>query len=298
MSGYHINEKTSCHKAEKSAMCLFQKIVSWLSIVITVVAGFVAVWLMAACIHDGDDYGKGFIPGALLCIAFVISNVLLLRKQQNGFWLMVLLPLPIIIPTAFNEYEELIDFTNGILAFLLAYYALLRIPSNQSSYWVLLNRPSTWFRNMVIATWICFNLVMYATPFVLARNVGFTSNLFSNGQTIFNAKYGFSPSFYCNEIAKKMARNEDIFATREECKRWFEMSINSMSEEDYNCHVDYLYNDYLYLDYAAFLESVGEYNQAYATFMKARKLFGTPETEEKLDSFVMRHMYFFPDSCK
>lgn len=291
MSGYHINEETSCHKAEKSAMCLFQKIVSWLSIVITVVAGFVAVLLMAGSIIDHEDYGKGATPGALLCIAFVISNVLLLRKQQNGFWLMVLLPLPIIIPTAFNEYEELIYFTNGILAFLLAYYALLRIPSNQSSYWALLNRPSTWFRNMVIATWVCFNLVMYATPFALARNVGFTSNLFSHGQTVFNAKYGFSPSFYCNEIATKMARNEDIFATREECKRWFEMSVNNMSEEDYNW-----LHDYYYLDYAAFLESVGEYNKAYATFMKARKLFGTSKTEEKLDSFVMRHMQFFPDS--
>lgn len=290
MSVYHINEETSCHKAEKSAMCLFQKIVSWLIIAIIVVAGFVAVWFMAVCISGHSDYGKGFMPGALLCIAFVISNVLLLRKQQNGFWLMVLLPLPIIIPTAFNEYEELIYFTNGILAFLLAYYALLRIPSNQSSYWALLNRPSTWFRNMVVATWVCFNLVMYATPFVLARNVGFTSNLFSNGQTVFNAKYGFSPSYYCNEIAQKMAHNIDIYATHEECKRWFEMSINSMSEEDYNW-----LDDGYYLDYAAFLESVGEYNKAYATFMKARKLFGTTETEEKLDSFVMRHMQFFPD---
>ena len=257
----------------------------------TVVAGLVAVLLMAGSIIDHEDYGKGATPGALLCIAFVISNVLLLRKQQNGFWLMVLLPLPIIIPTAFNEYEELIYFTNGILAFLLAYYALLRIPSNQSSYWALLNRPSTWFRNMVVATWVCFNLVMYATPFVLARNVGFTRNLFSNGQTVFNAKYGFSPSYYCNVIAQKMARNEDIFATHEECKRWFEMSINSMSEEDYNW-----LDDGYYLDYAAFLESVGEYNKAYATFMKARKLFGTHKTEEKLDSFVMRHMQFLPDS--
>ena len=68
------------------------------------------------------------------------------------------------------------------------------------------------------------------------------------------------------------------------------MSINSMSEEDYNW-----LDDGYYLDYAAFLESVGEYNKAYATFMKARKLFGTTETEEKLDSFVMRHMQFFPD---
>lgn len=286
MRGYHTNEEYACSKVEKTKMCLFQKNVLGLSITLTVVAALVAMYLILVCIHDKEAYGKGPMPGILLCISFIVGNIMLLRKKQNGFWLMTLCALPIIIPTAFNEYEEMIYFTNSVLAFLLAYYALLRIPNNRISYWGLLNRPSVWFRNIVIAIWVCFNLIMYATPFVLAINVGFTGNLFSNGQTLFNAQYGFSPSFYCHKIAEKMAQNEDNVATPEECKRWYEKAINSLRCND-DMYIE-LY-DYIYLDYAAFLEKRGEFNQAYAIYKKAYQIFGTTETKERLDSFPIRN---------
>ena len=87
--------------------------------------------------EDPDDwtfieiYGKGFIPGLLLSVTALIGNIILLCKKQNGFWLMSLLSVPIILPTILNEYEEILWFTPCIFSVMFVYYVILRIPNNK-----------------------------------------------------------------------------------------------------------------------------------------------------------------------
>ena len=77
-------------------------------------------------------YGKGMIPGLLLCVTALICNILLLCKKQNGFWLMSLLSVPIILPTILSEYEGIFYFASSVYSIQLIYYVILRIPNKKN----------------------------------------------------------------------------------------------------------------------------------------------------------------------
>lgn len=230
-------------------------------------------------------YGKGFIPGLFLCVTALVGNILLLCKKQNGFWLMSLLSVPIILPTILNEYEEILYFTMSVFFSLLPYYIILRIPNNKKSYWCNIKQGSLYLRNICIAVWIIFIGFIITTPFVLSKEVGCVANYFSNGQDIFNAKYGDSKSHYCYSIAKKMAEGKDFIASDDETKAWFEMAIANLKYSRY-------ISDCYYLDYADFLESIGEYEEAYKLYKKANLLFNTDDTSQKLKGFLNGHAGF------
>ena len=123
--------------------------------------------------EDPDDwtfieiYGKGFIPGLLLSVTALIGNIILLCKKQNGFWLMSLLSVPIILPTILNEYEEILWFTPCIFSVMFAYYVILRIPNNKKSFWCNIKQGSLYLRNICIAVWIVFVGFIITTLFVL-----------------------------------------------------------------------------------------------------------------------------------
>ena len=241
--------------------------------------------------EDPDDwtfieiYGKGFIPGLLLSVTALIGNIILLCKKQNGFWLMSLLSVPIILPTILNEYEEILWFTPCIFSVMFAYYVILRIPNNKKSFWCNIKQGSLYLRNICIAVWIVFVGFIITTPFVLSKEVGCVVNFFSNGQDKFNAKYGVSKSMYCHSIVKKMAGNIDFIVSSDETKAWFEMAIANLKYSPYKC-------DYYYLDYADFLESIGEYEEAYKLYKKANQLFNTDDTSQKLKGFLNEHSEF------
>lgn len=230
-------------------------------------------------------YGKGMIPGLLLCVTALIGNIILLCKKQNGFWLMSLLSVPIILPTILNEYEEILWFTPCIFSIMFAYYIILHIPNNKKSYWCNIKQSSLYLRNICITVWIVFIGFIITTPFVLSKEVGCVANFFSNGQDIFNAKYGVSKSMYGHSIAKKMAGNIDFIVSSDETKAWFEMAIANLKYSPYKC-------DYYYLDYADFLESIGEYEEAYKLYKKANQLFNTDDTSQKLKGFLNEHSEF------
>lgn len=230
-------------------------------------------------------YGKGMIPGLLLFVTALIGNIILLCKKQNGFWLMSLLSVPIILPTILNEYEEILWFTPCIFSIMFAYYIILHIPNNKKSYWCNIKQSSLYLRNICITVWIVFIGFIITTPFVLSKEVGCVANFFSNGQDIFNAKYGVSKSMYGHSIAKKMAGNIDFIVSSDETKAWFEMAIANLKYSPYKC-------DYYYLDYADFLESIGEYEEAYKLYKKANQLFNTDDTSQKLKGFLNEHSEF------
>ena len=209
-------------------------------------------------------YGKGMIPGLLLCVTALIGNILLLYKYQNGFWLMSLLSVPIILPTILSEYEGILYFATSVFSIQLTYYAILRIPNNKKSYWCNIKQGSLYLRNICIAVWIIFIVFIITTPFVLSKEAGCVANFFSNGQDIFNAKYGVHKSWYCHSIAKKMAEGIDFIVSNDETKAWFEMAIVNLKYSPYK-------GDYYYLDYADFLESIGEYEEAYKLYKKANQ---------------------------
>lgn len=241
--------------------------------------------------EDPDDwtfieiYGKGFIPGLLLSVTALIGNIILLCKKQNGFWFMSLLSLPIILPTILNEYEEILCFTPCIFSVMFAYYVILRIPNSKKSYWCNIKQGSSYLRNICIAIWIVFIGFIVTTPFVLSKEAGCVVNFFSNGQDIFNAKYGDSKSYYCHSIAKKMAGGIDFITSNGETKAWFEMAIANLKYSHFK-------SDYYYLDYADFLESIGEYEEAYKLYKKANQLFNTDDTSQKLNGFLNEHSEF------
>lgn len=241
--------------------------------------------------EDPDDwtfieiYGKGFIPGLLLSVTALIGNIILLCKKQNGFWFMSLLSLPIILPTILNEYEEILCFTPCIFSVMFAYYVILRIPNSKKSYWCNIKQGSSYLRNICIAIWIVFIGFIVTTPFVLSKEAGCVVNFFSNGQDIFNAKYGDSKSYYCHSIAKKMAGGIDFITSNDETKAWFEMAIANLKYSHFK-------SDYYYLDYADFLESIGEYEEAYKLYKKANQLFNTDDTSQKLNGFLNEHSEF------
>lgn len=230
-------------------------------------------------------YGKGMIPGLLLCVTSLVCNILLLCKKQNGFWLMPLLSVPIILPTILSEYEGILYFATSVFTIQLIYYVILRIPNNKKSFWCNIKQNSLYLRNICITVWIVFIGFIITTPFVLSKEVGCVANFFSNGQDIFNAKYGVSKSMYCHSIAKKMAGNIDFIVSSDETKAWFEMAIANLKYSPYKC-------DYYYLDYADFLESIGEYEEAYKLYKKANQLFNTDDTSQKLKGFLNEHSEF------
>lgn len=230
-------------------------------------------------------YGKGMIPGLLLCVTSLVCNILLLCKKQNGFWLMSLLSVPIILPTILSEYEGISYFATSVFTIQIIYYVILRIPNNKKSFWCNIKQSSFYLRNISIAVWIIFLGFIITTPFVLSKESGCVANYFSNGQDIFNAKYGDSKSCYCHSIAKKMARGVDFITSNDETKAWFEMAIANLKYSPYRI-------DYYYLDYADFLESIGEYEEAFKLYKKANQLFDTDDTSQKLKEFLNEHTEF------
>lgn len=82
-----------------------------------------------------------------------------------------------------------------------------------------------------------------------------------------------------------MAEGKDFIASDDETKAWFEMAIANLK---YSYYID----DYYYLDYADFLESIGEYEEAYKLYKKANLLFNTDDTSQKLKGFLNEHTEF------
>ena len=230
-------------------------------------------------------YGKGMIPGLLLCVTALICNILLLCKKQNGFWLMSLLSVPIILPTILSEYEGIFYFASSVYSIQLIYYVILRIPNKKKSYWCNIKQCSLYLRNICIAVWIIFIGFIITTTFVLSKEAGCLVHFFSNGQDLFNAKYGDSKSYYCHSLAKKMAGGIDFITSSDETKAWFEMAIANLKYSRYK-------RDYYYLDYADYLESIGEYEEAYKLYKKANQLFNTDDTSQKLKGFLNEHSEF------
>ena len=305
MRGYILQEerqRISASTDKKQNQCSsknwFYKIELGIIVILTVFSAFFIYPCLDSSIRsigwmyeDPDDwtfihiYGKGFIPGLLLSVTALIGNIILLCKKQNGFWLMSLLSVPIILPTILNEYEEILWFTPCIFSVMFAYYVILRIPNNKKSFWCNIKQGSLYLRNICIAVWIVFIGFIITTPFVLSKEVGCVANFFSNGQDIFNAKYGVSKSMYCHSIAKKMAGNIDFIVSSDETKAWFEMAIANLKYSHYK-------RDYYYLDYADFLESIGEYEEAFKLYKKANQLFNTDDTSQKLKEFLNEHTDF------
>lgn len=305
MRGYITQEerqRMSASTDKKQYQCSsknwFYKIELGIIVIITVFSAL----LIYPCLHDSIlhihlmnkfpkectfiyVYGKGMIPGLLLCVTALICNILLLCKKQNGFWLMSLLSVPIILPTILSEYEGIFYFASSVYSIQLIYYVILRIPNNKKSYWCNIKQCSLYLRNICIAVWIIFIGFIITTPFVLSKEAGCLAHFFSNGQDLFNAKYGDSKSYYCHSIAKKMAGNIDFIVSSDETKAWFEMAIANLKYSPYKC-------DYYYLDYADFLESIGEYEEAYKLYKKANQLFNTDDTSQKLKGFLNEHSEF------
>lgn len=86
-------------------------------------------------------------------------------------------------------------------------------------------------------------------------------------------------------LLQKKAENIDFIVSSDETKAWFDMAIANLKYSSYKC-------DYYYLDYADFLESIGEYEEAYKLYKKANQLFNTDDTSQKLKGFLNEHSEF------
>lgn len=278
---------------------LIYKIVFGIIVILTVISAFFIYSCLdlsiqaISCEEDPNIwtfivklYSVGSAPALFfLCVIALIGNVLLLCKRQNGFWFMLLLSIPIILPTVLRDYCELLSTTVCIFFIMLMFYIILRIPNKKKSYWCNIKQGSLCLRNICIIVWGAFVVCLFATPFILSKQAGCITNVITNGADIFNAKYGVEKYNYCNRIAKKMVKKQEFITSDKEVKEWFEMSIGSLRNY-------YSYNDYIYLDYADFLESIGEYEQAYKIYKKANYLFRTDETLTKYKAFLNMHSEF------
>ena len=225
-----------------------------------------------------EVYGKGMIPGTLIAIIVFVGMLDVFNMRQSGFWLISLISLLLVIPTTFNEYEEVLWFAIPLLLSLVLFYCLLKIKKDGRTAWDTMIPASSSFRKTAIYSWIVFVVLIISIPVFMSIGFGFRSNLYSNGMLIFNAKWSTSPSYYCNDLANKMANNEDglEYVYTGTVESWYERAIEKAGKYGENC----------YFDYADFLIKNDDYERAKIILQKANDRYNNKRTKEKLESLT------------
>ena len=239
-------------------------------------------------LYDSDwsiinAYGKGFIPGCLISLTVVIGNILILRKKSNGFWFMSLMGLILVIPTIFNDYEEVLYFSIPLGFSLFLYYMILHVKQNGYSAWNMM-KGGTILKKITLYFWALYLILVLLTPPVLSISFGFRKNYFDNGMMIFGARWGSDKSYYSNKLANKLSSGSDGInnVSSYEIKKWHGRAI--MYSKDYE--------EDFFFEYADYLISIDDYINAYRVLKNANVKYHNGETAEKLNHFMEKYGSF------
>lgn len=189
-----------------------------------------------------DIYGKGWIPGLLMSITILYSNILTLRWRKNGVYLLCITFLIIFIPTIWCEFEEFIYFSIFSLVGIGLYFILLCIPYKGVSVWKQCLQDSNIMRHLCIISLIMWFVILIALPPLVAMGYGFKNNLYSNGMIAIDARCN-NNSYYTLWLANSLAFNTENYYTDE----WYERAIHQSESEtgmysrSLECYVDYMF---------------------------------------------------------
>lgn len=218
-----------------------------------------------------DIYGKGFIPGLLMSIAISFSNLLSIRWNKNGVYLLCITLFIIFIPTIWNEFEEFIYFSVFSLIGIGVYYILLRIPYKGHSVWKQCLHNSGIMRHICIISLFIWFVILVALPPLFAMGHGFKDNLYSNGMIAIDARCN-SNSFYILRLANSMAFNTDNYHT----DKWYEKAISKSELE----HDNYIELD-CYVNYMFYQVKIND-GDIFNTISKATDKFGLTEIKNEV----------------
>ena len=224
-----------------------------------------------------DVYGRGFIPGALVSLVALLGVVKVIKKDRTGFWQIALFTLIAILPIVFNAFEGVLWFSPFILIGLILFYAILQIKKDGKCLWDTMDESSKKYKKIAISAWCIYGICIILFPITLATGVGFKKNLYSNGMLVFDAKWSTSPSWYCCELANKMAKQSDgigeVYGGTIE--QWYTRAIDTAE----------FWDEDVYFDYADYLISIKDYKKAKSILQKAHDKYNNSATGERLRNF-------------
>lgn len=190
-----------------------------------------------------DAYGKGFIPGLLLCMVTFAGVLNLIRWKKSGISTLIIGYVFVLFPLMFNEFDEFIAFSAPALLGCLLLWGIMCIKKKGISSWLQCAKIPEILRTgqfTFIGLWLIIVLVL---PFIVALTIGFTGNLYSNGARAIDAYLNSSP-YYSYDLYQKILLgsdySDDIVEKKNTAEKWL---LHSQSLNERNQRYEERFDD-------------------------------------------------------
>lgn len=192
-----------------------------------------------------DAYGKGCIPGLLLCIVTFIGVLNLIRWNKYGISVLIIGYILVLTPLMWNEFGGFIAFSTPALLGCLILWGIMCVKKNGISSWfccVDIPKALSIAQFVFIMLW---GLTVVALPFIAAFNVGFNNNLYANGTRVIDAYLNNSP-YYSYDLYQKILLGTDFKDDTYDKKNIAELWLTNAQYLDAKCSwEDYRLDDEL-----------------------------------------------------
>lgn len=236
-------------------------------------------------------YGKGYIPGFLICCSVFITNGMVLKLNKNGIYLLFISIFITIIPTIWNEFEEFICFSAFSILGVLIYLGLLFVPHKGLSLWKQFKANTPSFKPIAIAAISMWIILLTLFPLLMSNSTGFSHTSYTNGMCAINARCN-GGAYYVRSLANRLAyEDEGAEYTSELSDRYISYTKASNAEAWYKKAIYISENRYdvrdweimdCYIDYIYFLATNKKRSEALEYLKKAVAMYGMTEIEKEI----------------
>lgn len=231
-------------------------------------------------------YGKGFLPGFLICLEVFLCIIQTFRFKKSAFYWLTTEVTITMIPFLWNEFEEFLVFSLCSFLGIGVFFLLLQIKEFGKSSWALSEKAS---RFSTFTTYSCLSLmtIILLLPFIAAWALGFESKPYYYGQRYLNAYLSKSP-YYSTRFAEIIATSDDYLGTKEYAEEWYQKSLNLINSEGDEFHKE-MYTENWYSSYILYksLISNSASEDYYKYYFEACKEFG----QEKIDKYIQNKVH-------
>lgn len=200
-------------KKRNSITNLVLYILLFASFIATIVQIPNVIWSYGLYNDDGwsfsEVYGKGFIPGLLICVFAFFGVSKIIKWRRSGLTILVASFIIILLPTVCNEFLEFIFFSVPCMLGIALLWGALKIKKDGVSTWEMCQSEPRWANFILRSTLLFWIFSVILLPPMVGLWTGFRSNVYSNGMRCLDAHFNNS-SYYSYDLYQKILLGSDF----------------------------------------------------------------------------------------